>query len=30
MTPPAFGDVGIEVKLIGQDDELYRQLHHDR
>jgi len=27
---PAFGDAGIEVKLIGQDDELYRHLHHDR
>ncbi len=29
-TAPAFGDAGMEVKLIGQDDELYRHLHHDR
>jgi len=30
VAAPAFGDVGLEVKLIGQDDDLYRQLHHDR
>ncbi len=25
-TPPAFGDAGLEVKVIGQDDALYHHL----